>query len=74
MFEIVTVIVFLWLMVKAVGLALRLTWGVAKIVASVLMGIAFPVLILCVIFASGVALLVPIVIIGIAVAILKVCF
>lgn len=74
MLEIVTVIIFLWLMAKAVGLALRLTWGAAKIVASVLMGVALPVLILCMLFVGGVALLVPIAIIGIAVAILKACF
>ena len=31
MLEILTIAIFLWLLVKAVGLAFKLTWGVAKI-------------------------------------------
>ena len=73
MFELLTVIVFLWLMMKAIGLALRLTWGAARIVASILMALAVPVLVLCFLFAGGVMLLVPVVVIGIAVGILKAC-
>ena len=45
MFELLTIAIFIWLMVKAIGLALKLTWGVVKIVASILIGLAFPVLI-----------------------------
>ena len=44
MFELLTIAIFIWLMVKAIGLALKLTWGVAKIAASILIGLAFPVL------------------------------
>lgn len=73
MFEILTVAIFVWLMVKAVGLALKLTWGIAKIAASILIGLAFPVLIFCIIFVGGVALLVPIVMIAMAAGILKAC-
>lgn len=73
MFEILTVAIFVWLMVKAVGLALKLTWGIAKIAASILVGLAFPVLIFCIIFVGGVALLVPIVMIAMAAGILKAC-
>ena len=73
MFELLTVIVFLWLMMKAIGLALRLTWGAARIVASILMALAVPVLVLCFLFAGGIMLLVPVVVIGIAVGILKAC-
>ena len=73
MFELLTVIVFAWLLVKAIGLAFKLTWGVAKIVASILMTIALPVLIFCVFFVGGMALLIPIAVIGIAVGILKAC-
>ena len=73
MFELLTIIVFLWLMMKAIGLALRLTWGAARIAASILMALAVPVLVLCFLFAGGIMLLVPVVVIGIAVGILKAC-
>jgi len=71
LFELLTIVIFIWLLVKAIGLAFKLTWGVAKIAASILIGLAFPVLIVCLIFVGGIALLVPIVMIAIAAAILK---
>ena len=73
MLEILTVAIFIWLLVKAIGLALKLTWGVAKVMASILMAVALPVLIVCLIFAGGLALIIPIAVIGIAVGILKAC-
>ena len=73
MFELLTTAIFLWLLVKTIGFAFRLTWGVAKIAASVLIGLALPVLILCLIFAGGVLLLVPLVMLAIAAGILKAC-
>lgn len=73
MFELLTIAIFIWLVVKAIGLAFKLTWGVAKIAASILIGLAFPVLIVCLIFVGGIALLVPIVMIAIAAGILKAC-
>ena len=51
----------------------KLTWGAAKIVASILMVVALPVLIVCLVFASGIVLLVPIILIAIAAGILKAC-
>ena len=73
MFELLTVAIFVWLMVKTIGLMFKLTWGTAKIIASILIGLAFPVLFLCLIFVGGVALLIPVVIIAIAAGILKAC-
>ena len=73
MFEILTAAIFLWLMVKAIGLTLRLTWGMAKIAACILMALAFPALIVCAVFVGGVALLVPLALIGGAFGILKAC-
>lgn len=73
MFELLTIILFIWLLGKAIGLAIKLTWGVAKVAASILMVIALPVLILCLLFAGGIALIVPLAIIGLAVGILKTC-
>ena len=74
MFELLTVVIFIWLLVKSIGLAFKLTWGVAKIAASILIGLAFPVLIVCFVFIGGIALLVPVVMIAIAAGILKACF
>ena len=64
---------FLWLLVKTIALALRLTWGVARIAASILIALAVPVLVVCFAFVGGIALLVPIAMIGIAALILKAC-
>ena len=73
MLELLTVVVFVWLVVKTVGLALKLTWGVAKVAASILIGLAFPVLIVCLVFVGGIALLVPLAVIGLAFGIVKAC-
>ena len=73
MFELVTVIVFIWLLIKTIGLAFKLTWGIAKIIASVLMLFAVPLLVVCVLFVGGVVLIVPVVMIGIAAGIVKAC-
>ena len=74
MFELLIIAIFVWLLVKAISLAFRLTWGVAKIAASILMVLAMPALILCLVFAGGIVLIVPLALMGIAVGILKVCF
>ena len=73
MFDILVMIAFLWLFVKVFGLAFRLTWSLAKIVAVILFTLAIPVMILCLLFASGVVMLIPIALVVIALAILKAC-
>ena len=73
MFELLSVFVFVWLLTKAVKLAFKLTWGMAKGIASILMVIALPALILCLLFAGGILLIVPIVVIGTAFGVLKAC-
>ena len=73
MFDILVMIAFLWLFVKVFGLAFRLTWSLAKIVAVILFTLAIPVMILCLLFASGVVMLIPVALVLIALAILKAC-
>jgi hypothetical protein len=73
MLEILTVAVFLWLMAKSVGFMMKLTWGLAKVVAAVLMVLALPSLIICLVFASGLALMLPILLVAIAACLLKIC-
>ena len=73
MFELLTIIVFAWILLKTIGLTIKLTWGAAKIVASILMVLALPLLIVCLLFVSGVALLIPLVMVFVAAGITKLC-
>lgn len=73
LFELLVIVLFCWLSFKAIGLALSLTWGVAKILASLLFVIAVPVLFMCLLFAGGAILLLPLALIGGAFGLLKAC-
>ncbi len=73
MFELLTIALFIWLMAKVIGLTFKLTWGAAKVFASILMVLAVPVLLVCLLFVGGIALLVPIALIAIAFGIVKAC-
>ena len=73
MMEVLVVIVFCWLFFKAVGLAFRMAWGTAKILASILFAVAVPMLILCLIFAGGLFLLLPLALMGIAFGLVRAC-
>ena len=73
MFELLTIVVFVWLLIKTIGLAFKLTWGMVKIVASILMVLALPLLIVCLLFVGGAILIVPVAMIGIAAGIMKSC-
>ena len=73
MFELLVIAIFIWLLVKAAAFAFKLTWGAAKIAAAILIGLALPVLIVCLVFVGGIVLLVPLVMIAVAAGILKIC-
>lgn len=73
MFELLVLIVFFWLFGGAVRLALRVSWGLAKIAAVVLFITALPVLIGCLLLAGGVILLLPLLLVGAACVILSSC-
>lgn len=73
MFEILAVVSFIWLSIKFLGLALKLTWGLAKVFAFMLFIFSLPMLIGCVIFAGGLLLLMPIVLLLVAIGILCSC-
>ena len=70
-FDIAVIILCAWLFIKGIGLAFKITWGIAKIIATVLLILAAPSLIVCLVFAGGVALLVPIAMVSIAFGLLK---
>ena len=73
MFTFLVLAAFFWLFGKGIGLAFRLTWGAAKLIGSLLMVIALPVLGLCALTVGGAVLLLPLAMVGIAVAVLKAC-
>lgn len=73
MFELLVLIAFVWLFVKAIGLAFKVTWGLAKVVAVILFALALPTLIGCFLLAGGVTLLIPVALVGAACGILKAC-
>ena len=73
MFELLTIAIFIWLLVKAAGFAFKLTWGIAKVTATILVGLALPVLIFCLVFVGGIVLVIPLGMVAIAAGILKAC-
>lgn len=73
MFELLICFIFFSLLFKTIGLTFRLTWGLAKFIASLLMILALPVLIIVVLFAGGIFLFLPLILIGIAAGIVKSC-
>lgn len=73
MFELLVLIAFVWLFFKAIGLAFKVTWGLAKVVAVILFVLAVPSLIGCFLVAGGIVLLIPVALVGTACGILKAC-
>ena len=73
MFEFLVLIAFVWLFFKSIGLAFRVTWGLAKITAVVLFTLALPALIGAFLLAGGIALLIPVALVGVAFGILNAC-
>ena len=73
MLELLTIVVFCWLSFKLLGLFFRMTWGIAKLIATLLFIAALPLLVLCLIFAGGMMILIPLGLLALAFGILKAC-
>ena len=73
MLELLTIIVFCWLSFKLLGLFLRMAWGMAKIIATVLFIIALPTLVMCLIFTGGMLLMIPLGLLALAIGVVKAC-
>lgn len=73
MLELLVILLFCWLLIKIITLALKVAWGTTKIVASLLFTIAVPMLVACLLFAGGILLLVPLALLAIAFGLLKKC-
>lgn len=72
MLEVLLVILFCWLGFKVLKLAFKVTWGVTKIFAAVLLVAAVPLLIVGLFFAGGLVLPLPLALIAAAFGLLKV--
>lgn len=71
MFEILLIILFGWLFFKGIGLAFKVTWCAAKVVATILFVLALPGLIGGLLFAGGLILLLPVAMIAVAFGVLE---
>ncbi len=60
-----------WLFFKVIGLTFKVAWGAAKFIATLLLVLACPLLILGLVFASGLILLIPVALIAAAFGLLK---
>ena len=73
MLDLIISILFFWLFFKAIGLALKMTWGIVKLIASVLFTLALPLLLFCLFFTGGMLILVPLGLAALAFGLLKTC-
>lgn len=64
-------LVFGWLFFKTVGLAFHVTWGLAKLVATILFVVALPLLIVFAVVGALLPLLLPVALVAAAFYILK---
>ncbi len=71
MLEIIISILAIVLLIKAISLTFRITWGLAKIVATILLVLAVPIFIVCLILLGGFFLLIPVGLIAAAIGIIK---
>lgn len=71
MTEIIISILAVVLLIKAISLTFKITWGLAKIVATILLVLAVPIFIVCLILAGGFLLLIPIGLIAAAIGVIK---
>lgn len=73
MLDLLVLILFCWILFGSIKLMFKIAWGLAKILAVILLVLSLPSLIGCLLYASGVILFLPVVLIAIAWGILKTC-
>ena len=73
MFEFITLVLFIWLSLATFRLTCKIAWGVAKLTAIILFGLAVPGLIGCFLLAGGFLFVFPLALVGIAFAIVRIC-
>lgn len=73
MLDLIVTVLFFWLFFKAIGLTLKMAWGITRFFASALFTVALPLLLFCLFFAGGLVILVPLGLVLLAFGILKAC-
>ncbi len=71
MTELIISVIAIFLLVKAISLAFKITWGITKIIATILIVLAIPLFIISLIFVGGFFLLIPVALIGAAIGVIK---
>ena len=71
MLDILLTVLFISLFIWTIKLIFKLTWGLAKIIAVILLIIALPTLAGCLMIAGGVILLIPVALLIGAIGIIK---
>ena len=59
MFSFLVTILLFWIAYKSLKILLSLTWGIVKIMCTILLVLAAPALVLCLLFAGGMLILLP---------------
>lgn len=73
MLDLIVSILFFWLFFKALGLVLKMTWGITKFIVSLLCTIALPLLVICLLFTGGLVILLPLGLVALAFGLVKAC-
>ena len=73
MFELLVLVLFCWIFFGSIKLMFKIAWGLAKVLAVILLILTLPSLIGCLLYASGVILLLPVLLIALAWGMLKTC-
>ena len=71
--ELIFTVLFIWLLIKVIGLMLRVAWGLTKVIAVLLFVLSIPSLIVCLVMAGGFLLMIPVAMAGLAFGMLKSC-
>lgn len=71
LFSLILVGLIFWLFFKCVGFALRMTWGLAKLIGVVLMVVALPIAGICVFLGLGTVLLLPAGLLAVALGVMR---
>ena len=73
MVELLVLILFCWIFFGSIRLLFKVAWGLTKVLAVILLILALPSLIGCLLYAGGVILLLPMLLIAGAWGLLKAC-
>ncbi len=73
MLKLLALVLFCWIFFGSIRLMFKVAWGLAKIFAVILLIMALPSLIGCLLYAGGVLLLLPVALLAIAWGVLKAC-